>query len=109
MTGHAVPGKVPARRAAVVSASIGAGHDGAAAQLTRELVDAGFAVDRHDFLDLLPGRFGHALCRAYAMELRHVPDSWPWLMRTVERHPRLGAWIGDLLGRAARRRTLAAL
>jgi hypothetical protein len=38
----------------VVSASIGAGHDGAAAEITRRLCMAGVPVRRVDYLDLLP-------------------------------------------------------
>ncbi|MET7794728.1 hypothetical protein ABZV25_13245, partial [Micrococcus luteus] len=52
-------------RITVISASMGAGHDGAATELTRHLTAAGFLVDRHDFLDLLPARIGKLLSGAY--------------------------------------------
>jgi UDP-N-acetylglucosamine:LPS N-acetylglucosamine transferase len=104
-----VPGRVPARRAAVVSASIGAGHDGAAAELARSLVAAGFEVDRYDFLELLPGRLGRALCRAYAMELTRAPRTWGWVLRGLDHHPRVTAWAGEACGRIAQRRMSAAI
>src|SRR3954471_21995966 len=69
----------------IVSASIGAGHDGAAAELARRLTGWGYPVRRLDFLDLLPARLGPALRRAYATELAVAPRTWGWLLRTVER------------------------
>src|SRR4051794_2869798 len=45
-------------RIVVISASVGAGHDGAADELIRRMLDLGFRVDRHDFLDLMPRRSG---------------------------------------------------
>jgi len=41
-------------RIVVVSASVGAGHDGPAAELTRRLREGGWRVDRVDCLDVLP-------------------------------------------------------
>jgi UDP-N-acetylglucosamine:LPS N-acetylglucosamine transferase len=67
-------------RVVIVSASVGAGHDGAAAELSRQFVDSGWAVDRHDFLDLLPGGWGPALRAAYRAELTVAPRTWGWLL-----------------------------
>jgi hypothetical protein len=66
---------------AIISASIGAGHDGAARELARRLVIAGYAVRRHDFLDLLPAGWGETIRASYAGQLRHAPASWGWLLR----------------------------
>jgi UDP-N-acetylglucosamine:LPS N-acetylglucosamine transferase len=74
------------QRIVVVSASVGAGHDGAARELARRLAEQGFAVDRHDFLDLLPGPLGRGLRNAYALQLRVAPDSWGWLLTALDRH-----------------------
>jgi UDP-N-acetylglucosamine:LPS N-acetylglucosamine transferase len=60
----------------IISASVGAGHDGAAAELSRRLSALGFAVDRHDFLDLLPGTWGARLRQAYLLQVRIAPRSW---------------------------------
>jgi UDP-N-acetylglucosamine:LPS N-acetylglucosamine transferase len=63
----------------VVSASIGAGHDGAAAELTRQLRAAGLVVDRHDFLDILPGAWGRLVRGIYRAELTVAPRTWGWV------------------------------
>ncbi|MFU8851200.1 MGDG synthase family glycosyltransferase [Micromonospora sp. SL1-18] len=46
-------------RIVVVSADVGAGHEPAAAELTRRLSGRGFVVDRLNLLDLLPRPNGH--------------------------------------------------
>ncbi|TQS45322.1 MGDG synthase family glycosyltransferase [Cryptosporangium phraense] len=71
-----LPGKI-----AVVSASFGAGHDGAAREIARQLAQAGYAVDRHDFLDVLPGGLGRYARRAYRRGLKMLPSSWDWILR----------------------------
>jgi UDP-N-acetylglucosamine:LPS N-acetylglucosamine transferase len=68
-----------AGRVVVVSASIGAGHDGAAAELTRQLRAAGMVVDRHDFLDILPGTWGRLVRGIYRAELTLAPRTWGWV------------------------------
>jgi UDP-N-acetylglucosamine:LPS N-acetylglucosamine transferase len=104
---HAFP--IPARqRITIVSASVGAGHDGAAAELEHRLTDRGFAVDRHDFLDLLPAAIGRMLRRAYATQLKVAPDSWGHLFTALERHRPLAAFAVGV-GRSAARRTRRAL
>ncbi len=85
----------------VVSASIGAGHDGAASQLLRELSAAGFRTSRYDFLELLPAGLGRTLRGLYAQQLRVAPSSWGWLLGNVGRHPRLSLGAGRLSARAA--------
>jgi UDP-N-acetylglucosamine:LPS N-acetylglucosamine transferase len=92
----AVPGRIT-----VVSASVGAGHDGAASELCRRLRDAGYRVDCHDFLDLLGNRAGRALRQAYAMELRVAPRSWGWLLANLEERDKLAAATGGLFARVA--------
>ncbi len=67
-------------RAVVISASFGAGHDGAAAELTRRLHLLGCTVDRHDFVDLMPRRAGVVLRGLYRRQLTTVPQSWGWLL-----------------------------
>jgi UDP-N-acetylglucosamine:LPS N-acetylglucosamine transferase len=90
----------------VVSASIGAGHDGAAAEITRRLRSSGFAVRRADFLDLLPAGWGRALKQTYARQLTYAPASWGWLLERAARPGavRSAAWLST---RAAQRRLLA--
>lgn len=75
------------RRVVIVSARIGAGHDGAATELARRMRQRGFLVDRHDYLDLLPGRLGQRMCDAYHRELQVAPRSWDWLLRAFGSPP----------------------
>ena len=79
-------------RIVVVSASVGAGHDGAAGELTRRLGEYGWTVERHDLVDLLPGRLGRAMCRGYGSQLRLAPGSWQSLYGLMERAPRALGW-----------------
>jgi processive 1,2-diacylglycerol beta-glucosyltransferase len=92
----------------MISASIGAGHDGAARELTRRLLDAGYIVDRHDFLDMLPPGWGDAARDAYSRQLRHAPASWGWLLRAMA-GPRAAAGAAALTAGATTARLLAAL
>ncbi|MGW2822483.1 glycosyltransferase [Streptomyces sp. NPDC001443] len=76
------PGRVPAARPdriAIVSASIGAGHDGAATELQRRLAAEGIVVDRYDLLDLVPARLGRTARDAYRLML----DRAPWLYQRI--------------------------
>jgi UDP-N-acetylglucosamine:LPS N-acetylglucosamine transferase len=90
----------------VISASIGAGHDGAATEITRRLRTSGCAVRRADFLDLLPAGWGRALQQTYARQLAYAPASWGWLLDSAARprNTRSAAWLST---RAAQRRLLA--
>ncbi len=71
-------------RIVVYSASVGAGHDGAAGELARRLVAEGFVVDRHDFLDVLPGRIGPLLARAYHRLLTVAPGGYQRMYAATE-------------------------
>ena len=83
----------------VISARIGAGHDGAAGELDRRLSGLGFAVDRYDFLDLMPGRWGQRLCDAYHRELEIAPSSWDWLLGALGKPPL--SWAARAVARLA--------
>ncbi|MEU1166876.1 hypothetical protein ABZ372_43695, partial [Streptomyces sp. NPDC005921] len=65
-----------AGRIAIISAGVGAGHDGAAEGLAQRLAEHGFLVDRHDFLDLLPARTGRLLCGTYHRLLTWMPEGY---------------------------------
>jgi UDP-N-acetylglucosamine:LPS N-acetylglucosamine transferase len=104
---------IPARRdrsrtVVMISASIGAGHDGAARELTRHLTSAGYTVDPHDFLGMLPPGWGDAARDAYHGQLRHAPASWGWLLRATA-GPRAVAGAAALTTAAATSRLLAAV
>jgi len=70
-------------RIVVVSASVGAGHDGPAAELTRRLREGGWRVDRVDCLDVLPIGLGGWLRDRYLTQVRVAPRSWGWLLGSV--------------------------
>src|SRR5689334_9255892 len=81
-------------RAVLISASFGAGHDGAAAELARRLGRLGFAVDRHDFVDFVPRRAGVLLRGLYHRQLRLAPQSWGWLMSLTAQEG-IARWSAD--------------
>ncbi|MER5907423.1 glycosyltransferase [Streptomyces mirabilis] len=93
-------------RITVISASMGAGHDGAATELTRHLTAAGFLVDRHDFLDLLPARIGKLLSGVYLRLLTWAPAGYQRIYAATEHERRPNPAVRALL-RGAERRTLA--
>jgi UDP-N-acetylglucosamine:LPS N-acetylglucosamine transferase len=64
----------------IISASVGSGHDGAAAELDRRLSALGATVARHDFIDLMPRRTGVLLRSIYRRQLEIAPRSWGWLL-----------------------------
>ncbi|HET6504497.1 MAG TPA: glycosyltransferase [Amycolatopsis sp.] len=70
-------------RIVIVSARVGAGHDGAARELARRFRDRGHQVDVFDFLDLLPGRIGRSLCGFYHQQLEVAPRSWDWALSVL--------------------------
>jgi UDP-N-acetylglucosamine:LPS N-acetylglucosamine transferase len=100
---------VPGRgtpRAVIVSASVGAGHDAVAKELEVRLREAGLNVDRHDFLDLLPGGTGKLFVGTYHTMLERAPWTWKLLYggldnpRMMSGQARLFTWLA---GRAMRR------
>lgn len=95
-------------RIVIISASVGAGHDGVAGELRRRLRKHGFRVEQLDFLDLLPGVLGRALRTGYALELAIAPRTWELLYTALDRHRKLAA-VAAKLANLAKRRMLAAI
>jgi UDP-N-acetylglucosamine:LPS N-acetylglucosamine transferase len=112
--GGRAPGSQENRREAhilIVSASMGAGHNGAARELGRRLDGMGYSTEVRDFLESGPFRIGDALRRSYELQLRYVPSSYeatyrmwfrlPWLCGPLARFValltsrRLLAWIAE--------------
>ena len=100
-----VPAVSQAPRVLIVSASMAAGHDGAARELGRRAKEAGCAVDCVDFLDLLPLRVGLLLRAAYRLQLRVAPATWGWLLPLLDSAG--GRSLVGLTSRLASRRLLA--
>ena len=61
------------RRVFIVSASMGAGHDGAARELARRVVAAGDEARVVDFLDAGPLGTGHLMRLGYELQLKLAP------------------------------------
>lgn len=72
-------------RALVISGSVGAGHDGAAAELTCRLNRLGMEVVRRDFLDAVPRPYRKVLRDGYTFSTCHAPGVFEWLFRGGER------------------------
>jgi hypothetical protein len=107
----ALPGPeriAPAGRVVIISASMGAGHDGAAAELARRIRATGAPVDRYDLLDLLPARLGRALSDGYHRLLVHAPWVYQRIYSGSERAGGVGPAARALL-RATEERVLRVL
>lgn len=90
-------------RAVVFSARVGAGHDAAANELSRRLAGAGLEVDRHDFLDQLPGTAGRMMCDSYHNMLRAAPWSYQMLYGALDRSRGLSLQVTLFSALSARR------
>ncbi len=88
------PGR--AQRIVIISAGVGAGHDGAARQLRTRLVDLGYQVSVFDFLDLLPGSIGPLLRSTYHLQLRAAPQTWQWVLGATAHKSSLSAVAAKL-------------
>lgn len=95
-------------RIVVVSADVGAGHDTAAAELTRRLRDRGYAVDRLNLLDVLPRPVHWAFKEAYRGVLRWLPWGYEVLFGLTSRSRAFVTVLRTLL-RPVRRRMRRAI
>lgn len=68
---------------------MGAGHQGAAAELARRLAERGRRPVVVDFLDAFPRPLAVAWERFYRAQLRYAPDSYESSYQLFYRHPRL--------------------
>jgi processive 1,2-diacylglycerol beta-glucosyltransferase len=92
-------------RVLVVSASVGAGHDGAAHELAQRLRRQGAEVEVRDFLDALPAWLRFTVREGYAGTVNHTPWFYDWLYAAMEK-PGLVQSIGMLICRLAQSRVL---
>lgn len=90
-------------RAVVFSARVGAGHDAAADELARRLRGAGLEVERHDFLDQLPGRLGRAICDSYHHMLLAAPWTYQALYGALDRSRALSVQVSLVSALSTRR------
>ncbi len=76
-------------RVLLVSARMGAGHQGAAVELARRLTERGREPVIVDFLDAFPRALSVAWERFYRYQLRYAPDSYEKSYQLFYRHPAL--------------------
>jgi UDP-N-acetylglucosamine:LPS N-acetylglucosamine transferase len=107
--GHVFPyrgerhaGEAPVPRVLILSATMGAGHDGVAHELERRLQARGAEVTVVDYLALLPARMGPLYRAVYAGQLRFAPASYEWLYQRIDRG--LLAHVARWLGQRGKRR-----
>ncbi len=78
----------------IISGSVGAGHDGAAAELAARLRDRDISVEIRDYLRALPRPFAAVLRRGYTASIRFRPGVLEWLFASAEQ----ARWMHLLLG-----------
>ena len=83
----------------MVSASMGAGHDGAARELVRRLKAEGHEAEMRDFLASAPLRIGALLKSSYEFQMRHVAWSYDLTYRMWYRLPALCPPLGRFMAR----------
>jgi processive 1,2-diacylglycerol beta-glucosyltransferase len=93
-------------RVLIISASMGAGHDGAAKELAARLRADGHEPWVRDFLDAGPLRLGKLLRLAYEFEIRKVPSAYDATYRIWYRVPWLCPVVTWLVTALTRRRVL---
>jgi len=91
----------------IVSASMGAGHDGAARELRRRLEGTGHRVTLVDYLDAVPLRAGPVVRSSYKWQLRLAPSTYEasyqtWVDKPSRATP-LAAALGTVTGPALHR------
>lgn len=91
----------------IVSASVGAGHNNAAAELADRLTGAGHRVDVHDLVDLLPAPLGPGLASGYQWQAGSAPWAWDATVAAFDRG--LGTRLAARCTRAADREIMALL
>jgi processive 1,2-diacylglycerol beta-glucosyltransferase len=90
----------------IISASMGAGHDGAAREMQSRLRRAGHDAEVHDFLDAAPLRIGGVVRRSYEIELRHAPGAYDRTYQLWYRAPWLCPIVSWFVCLLTRRRVL---
>jgi UDP-N-acetylglucosamine:LPS N-acetylglucosamine transferase len=88
----------------IISASMGAGHDGAARELQRRLERDGHQAQVADYLAAFPFGIGRLVRFAYQWELRLAPRAYEWTYRLWSLVPALAGPLMLLLGVVTDRR-----
>ncbi len=92
-------------RVLIVSASVGAGHDGAARELAHRLEQQGALTETRDFLDALPAWIRYTVREGYTQTVTRTPWFYDWLYARMERRGPVQQ-VGLMVCRLAERRVL---
>jgi UDP-N-acetylglucosamine:LPS N-acetylglucosamine transferase len=95
------------KRLLIVSASMGAGHDSAAAALSAQAEADGYETRTIDLLSMPPHGQGSFLRSFYHAMIATIPALYDWAMRTWVHHPSLFVWLTRNGGRSAEKPLLA--
>lgn len=89
----------------IISAAMGAGHDGVAYELERRLHARGAQAKVYDYLELLPARMGPFYRAFYAQQLKYAPSSYEWLYGKMDHGvcAPIANWLGQLGQRQVRK------
>jgi UDP-N-acetylglucosamine:LPS N-acetylglucosamine transferase len=93
-------------RVLVVSASMGAGHDGAARELVRRLNADGHEAEMRDFMTSAPLKIGSLVRGSYEFQMRHAAWTYELTYRLFYLLPFLCPPIGRFMAWLTRRRLL---
>lgn len=108
--GQGLPNREPTAsaktRVLVLSASLGAGHDGAARELVRRLEARGHQAVISDVLSAAPFRIGSMIERNYQRQLRWAPWTYEVSYRTWHRFPSLCRPLEVFLSLLTKRRVM---
>jgi processive 1,2-diacylglycerol beta-glucosyltransferase len=82
----------------IISAAMGAGHDGVAYELERRLLARGAQAKVYDYLEMLPGRMGPFYRGFYQQQLKHAPASYEWLYNRMDKGiiSPIAQWLGQM-------------
>src|SRR5262245_56684320 len=83
------PGEPDAGRILIITASMGAGHDGAARELARRLELRGLHTDPVDYLAVRPWRLGGLTRWLYRVQLQRAPWTYEAMYRLHRAAPRV--------------------
>jgi processive 1,2-diacylglycerol beta-glucosyltransferase len=89
----------------IISAAMGAGHDGVAYELERRLHARGAEAKVYDYLEMLPGRMGPFYRAFYQGQLKYAPRSYEWLYGKMDRGviAPVAQWFGQMGQRQVRK------
>ena len=89
----------------IISAAMGAGHDGVAYELERRLLARGAQAKVVDYLEMLPARMGPFYRAFYAGQLKYAPASYEWLYGKIDRGvlAPIAQWLGQMGQRQVRK------